>query len=852
MAELPTGTVTFLFTDIEGSTRLLHELGDAYADVLAEHRSVLRSAFAEHGGVEVDTQGDAFFVAFARATDAVASAADAQRALFSTPMRVRMGIHTGEPLRTAEGYAGVDVHRGARLAAAGHGGQVLLSQAARELVGDDLSTEYALLDLGEHVLKDLTRPQRIFQLVAEGIDRDFPPLSTLASRPTNLPPQATPLIGRERELAEVAAVLGRTEVRVLTLTGPGGAGKTRIALHAAAELLDEFRHGAFFVDLAPVRDPAHVVPTIAQTLSVKEGAGRSLHEAVGEFLRERELLLVLDNFEHVVEAAPDVIELLLQAPSVKTLIASRAPMRVAGEHEYPVPELADSEAAALFMERAQAIQPAFQDGNGALIAEICRRLDGLPLAIELAAARIKLLTPQALLDRLDRRLPVLTGGGRDVPDRQRTLRDTIAWSYELLDDSDRRAFRRLAVFPGSCSLEAADEVCEAELDVLGSLVEKSLVRQEEGRLTMLETIREYASEQLDLSADAGQMNERHATYFLLAAEEHGSGPRHRSADAFTWWDDERENVLAAIAWARETSAEELEFRLLLAAAYYLELLGVYGVGPRIESLLERFPEAPAAIRARGLNQCASFSWRRGNNDSAREFAQEALGLARSSGSHDLVVHSLINLAIAAANSGRQDLAKAYYEEAEGVAREHKTTEHWAIAVVDNNLGNLALQHHDYAEARARFERSLAESRRHNLAFQVANNLLDLGTTDLAQHEFVQAGVRFRECLPLCESLGFRELLSWVFEGAAAISVSRDEAGHGARLLGAAKPMQEAAGIDGSYYPVGLELRERTTRAAKELIGESDFTSAWLAGKELGLEESVSLAKSALDEAPAPA
>jgi predicted ATPase/class 3 adenylate cyclase len=852
MAELPTGTVTFLFTDIEGSTRLLHELGDAYGDVLAEHRHLLRDAFAAHGGVEVDTQGDAFFVAFARATDAVAAAAEAQGALVSTPLRVRMGIHTGEPLRTAEGYAGMDLHRGARIAAAGHGGQVLLSQTTRELVEGDLSSEYALIDLGEHVLKDLTRPQRIFQLVAEGMGRDFPPLSTLAGRPTNLPPQATPLIGRERELAEVAAVLGRTDVRVLTLTGPGGAGKTRIALHAAAELLDEFRHGAFFVDLAVVRDPALVVPTIAQTLSVKEGAGRSLPEALGDFLGARELLLVLDNFEHVVEAAPDVIGLLLQAPSVKTLIASRAPMRVAGEHEYPVPELADSEAAALFMERAQAIQPAFQDGNGALIAEICRRLDGLPLAIELAAARVKLLTPQALLERLDRRLPVLTGGGREVPDRQRTLRDTIAWSYELLDDSDRRAFRRLAVFAGSCSLEAADEVCEAELDVLASLVEKSLVRQEEGRLTMLETIREYASEQLDQSADAGQMNERHATYFLLAAQEHGPRPMDQSGDDFAWWDKERENVMAAIAWARETGAEELEFRLLLAAGAYLEFIGMYGGEPRIASLLERFPEAPPAIRAQGLLLCALFSWRRGNNDSAREFAQEALDLARSFGSHDLVVHSLINLAIASQGSGREDLAKAYFEEAERVAREHETTDDFWATVVENNLGNLALKHHDYAEARARFERSLAESRRHDLPYHVANNLIDLGTTDLAQNEFERAGVRFRECLALSESLGFRELLSWLFEGAAAISVSHDDAGRGARLLGAAKAMQEAGGIDGSYYPVALELRERTTRAAKELIGEPDFTSAWLAGKDLGPDEAIALAKSALDEDPGPA
>ena len=319
-------------------------------------------------------------------------------------------------------------------------------------------------------------------------------------------------------------MLGRTDVRVLTLTGPGGAGKTRIALHAAAELLDQFRHGAFFVDLAVVRDPALVIPTIAQTLSVKEGAGRSLPEALGDFLGPRQLLLVLDNFEHVVEAAPDVIELLLQAPSVKTLIASRAPMRVAAEHEYPVPELAASEAAALFMERAQAIQPAFQDGNGSLIAEICRRLDGLPLAIELAAARIKLLTPQALLERLDRRLPVLTGGGGICPTGNarcatRSPGATSCWTTQIA------GVQRLAVFAGSCSLEAAEEVCEAELDVLGSLVEKSLVRQEEGRLTMLETIREYASEQLDESADADQMNERHATYFLLAAEELDSGSR---------------------------------------------------------------------------------------------------------------------------------------------------------------------------------------------------------------------------------------------------------------------------------------------------------------------------------------
>jgi class 3 adenylate cyclase len=452
---LPSGTVTFLFTDIEGSTRLLLELGDRYADVLAEHRRVLREAFARHGGLEVDTQGDSFFVAFARASDAVAGAQAGQDALHGGPVRVRMGLHTGEPMVGDEGYVGIDVHRGARLASAGHGGQILLSQTTRDL----LDSTFELVDLGLHRLKDLSEPQRLYQLGTEG----FAPLMTLHQ--TNLPVPATPFLGRERELGEVLALLRSS--RVLTLTGPGGSGKTRLAIQTAAEAAEDFPAGVWWVPLSTLRDPSLVRDSIARVLGAKGEPA--------EHIGDKELLLVLDNLEHLLECAPELADLVERCSAVRLLVTSREPLRLSAEQEYAVAPLVSEEAVDFFCARARAAKPEFVPTTA--LPEICRRLDNLPLALELAAARVKVLSADQILARLEQALPLLTGGRRDMPERQRTLAATIAWSYEMLSDSEQRLFEKLSVFVGGCALEAAEKVCAADVDRLASLVDKSLIRQ---------------------------------------------------------------------------------------------------------------------------------------------------------------------------------------------------------------------------------------------------------------------------------------------------------------------------------------------------------------------------------------
>jgi predicted ATPase len=532
--------VTFLFTDIEGSTRLLQELGDAYAEVLAEHRRVLRDAWREHEGVEVDTQGDAFFVAFSRATDAVAAAAQAQSALAGGQVRVRMGLHTGEPVQGGEGYVGFDVHRAARIAAAGHGGQVLLSQATADLAAADVR------DLGLHRLKDLSAPERIFQL---GIDH-FPPLKTLHE--TNLPVPATPFLGREQELDHVAKLLRRPDVRLVTLTGPGGSGKTRLALQAAAAAGDDYDHGVWWVPLSALVDPTLVDAAASQAL----GSEDVLAEAVGD----KRLLLVLDNFEHLVDAAPNVAKTIVSCPRLTVLVTSREPLHIDGEWEFAVDPLQEREAVALFVQRAMAVRSDFT-ANGE-VAEICQRLDCLPLAIELAAARVKLLELSALLQRLEQRLPLLAGGSRSAPERQRTLRATIAWSHELLTPDEQATFARLAVFAGGCTLEAAEEICEADVDAIASLLDKSLVRHSGDRYWMLQTIREYAGELFEESGEADAVRGRHAEYYLALAE---LAHDERYETSVRRLEPENDNLRAA-----------LDHLQVSAPSQYLQLAGALG------------------------------------------------------------------------------------------------------------------------------------------------------------------------------------------------------------------------------------------------------------------------------------
>jgi predicted ATPase len=787
--ELPTGTVTFLFTDVEASTRLLHELGtERYGEALAEHRRVLREAFAAHGGVEVDTQGDALFVAFARASEAAAAAQRGHAALGDTPIRVRMGLHTGEADLRDEGYVGMDVHLGARIAAGGHGGQTLVSEQTARLLGDA-----PLRDLGLHRLKDVGEV-RVYQLGTG----DFPPLATLHQ--LHMPTPATPLVGRMKELVDVARLLTAERARVVTLTGPGGTGKTRFSIAAAEESLDAFSGGVWFVDLSPVRDPALVVDTIGSSL----GAKVELREHIGD----RELLLVLDNLEQVVGAAGDLAGLVGSCPSLQLLCTSREPLRIAAEHEYPLRPLPESPAIELFRQRVRSAGFT-AEVDYELAAAICERLDRLPLAIELAAARVKVFEPLALLERLERRLPLLTSRSRDLPARQRTLHDTIAWSYELLDGEEQQLFRRLAVFAGGATLAAVEAVCEGGADLMEALVDKSLLRRRGDRFLMLETIREFALERLGDSSERDAVAEAHFDSLLSLAEEAQVKGEAYGAGWLDRLDAERDNFRAALRWCLDEGRPVLALRLAGSLGRFWVIRG-HAEGYRwLRDALEAAVDAPADLRAVGLMWAQSTVFFTGDFERAGALGQEALELFRELGDKENIARELDRLAGARAAQGDLATARAHADESLALFRElgDRAGSMYPLSKVawderlrgDRDLGD------------ALMEDALGLAREAGDTWWAAGLLVDLAETAWERGDLGRAATLGRESLSLAHELGNAQTLVYGFGLLAALAAAERRELRAGRLWGAVEAIEASgeARIDpkarASYEQVFLAL-----------------------------------------------
>jgi predicted ATPase len=809
---LPTGTVTFLFTDVEGSTRLLHDLGtEAYAAALAEHRRLLREAFARRGGVEVDTQGDAFFYAFATAPGALQGAREAQEALASTPIRVRIGIHTGTPHLTDEGYVGTDVHRAARIAACGHGGQVLVSAATTALAGEDL-----LRDLGEHRLKDLSAPERLYQL---GTD-DFPPLRSLYQ--TNLPVPSTPFLGRTEELAQIFGLLARGEVRLVTLTGPGGVGKTRLALQAAGVASDAYPDGVWWVPLAPLRDPELVLPTAARALGAKE--------ELAPHIGDRSMLILLDNFEQVIEAGPGLGEVLSACPRLDVLVTSREPLHLAAEREYAVPPLAPAEGVELFSARARALNPDFE-ANG-VVTEICRRLDDLPLALELAAARTKVLSPDQILERLEQRLPLLTGGARDLPERQRTLRATIQWSYDLLAENERQLLCRLAVFSGGCTLEAAEKVAAADIDTLQSLMEKSLLRHTQERYWMLESIREYAAEHLEDSGEAASLRRRHADYFLERVETAGLALEPEGEQQYGLVRQELDNVRAALDWGFETDPERA-LRLASALDGFWAVMAPTEGMRRLEALLQRAPNAALAVRARAFRAYGSSANPAGDDEAAERAYEQSLDAYRKIGDERGVAVLLHRLGTSAFYRGDNERAGRLAAESLSLSRElgYDVVESQALGLageVEYALGNRELGAKLIEESANLASEVGFPWWRSRMLRKLVDCMLELGETSKAE-------ACARESLQLLYDIGDRQMMVFALVRLARIAAETGRAEDAGVLWGAIETEEERS-------PMGAWANERARLSAPVLVhGGPDFDRGEKRGRELSLEEIVELA-----------
>src|SRR5215213_2694813 len=873
---------------------------------LARHDALLHAAIASAGGTVFKTVGDAFCAAFPAPEAAIEAAVVAQKDLFGdapealTPLKVRMAIHSGQAERRAGDYFGPPLNRVARLLATAHGEQIVVSRAAGELARDSLPPGVTLRDLGAHALKDLLDAEHVYQVIAPGLPADFPPLRTPQRYLHNVPHPATPLIGREREIATARATFGLATsgdlkpdrelqtARLLTLTGPGGAGKTRLSLHLAAELGAEFTDGAAFVPLADVTNPVLVPVAIASALDLGDTSGESPRDLVFAHLRDRHLLLVLDNFEQVMSAVPLVAELLTGCPRLRVIATSRERLSIRGEQELPLPPLAlpkipprlasdgssaeeaaaaindirRAEAIRLFVSRAQSVKPGFEitAANAAAVVEICSRLDGLPLAIELAAARIRLLSPDALLARFGRRLDVLERGPRDLPARQQTMRDTIAWSYDLLDPAERRLFTRLSVFAGGATLEAVEAVAGdaesgdgmADLELIESLADKSLIKLvgDDPRIQMLQTIRDYGQERLAESSERQTIGRRHAEFFLALAEE--SEELLAGREQTRWLDlleREQANLRAAIGWLRDDGQIEEALRLGGALWRFWWLRGDIDEGRhQLESLLAQSAAVAPPVRAKALNGAGVLVESRGDWDTAARFHEESLEISRRIGDQRSVAWSLNNLGVAAVSQGDYARAQALLEENLAVAEEAKDTADIATAL--NDLGLIAHSRHDYDQATALWTRSLALFRALGAESHVARALNNLGTAAMGLGEFERAQSLLTESLALHRTVGDRQAVASTLNNLAETAGSLGDA---ETAMGLYRESHSLALEGGNrlYAAIAMEgLADLTRLHGDDGIAQTRFREALLLYRSVGDKQGIASCLSGLAAAAA--
>jgi len=825
VVEQPSGTVTLVFTDIAGSTRLLSALGEeGYLEELSLHRRLVRDAFGCRSGYEVDYQGDAFFYAFPDAASAVGAVQEVQQELAGGLVRLRVGIHTGEPGLDPPKYVGLDVHRAARIAAAGHGGQVLLSQTTRDLVDRDLR------DLGEHRLKDLSAPQRLYQLLLPGLDADFPPLRTLYQ--TNLPVPATAFIGRERELAEVTELLSRDDARLVTLTGPGGCGKTRLALQAAGGLADHYVDGIWWVPLAALLDPALVLSTVATALGVRDEPHVPLEEQLRRELSGKQLLLLLDNAEHLL---PDIVSDIVALRDIEGLLliaTSRERLRVQGEQTYPVPALQQVDAVDLFAARARQADPAFQPTG--TVGALCDRLDGLPLAVELAAARTVVFSPQQLLERLGQRLDLLRAD-RDADPRHRTLRATIEWSHDLLSQPEQQLFRRMSVFAGGSTYDAAEHIARADADTLQSLLDKNLLRRRDTELGprywMLETIREFAREELRGMESAPGLERRHAEYILELGEAVGTASGAAREVELQRLVPELENLRAAMRWALRSDAH-VALRLGWVAQSFQPTARELRLWP--DEALSLPGDVPASARAQALHAAAHLASSSDDTARERELWQQALALYREIGNDAGVARTLAGLGMAAAHRGDYNVARDLCTESLNLYRALGDADgEW---IVINNLGELERATSHYERATQLLEHAADLATENGDLEAAAMSLHGLADVALEQGKVKLASERYRQAISVGRELaGGRRTISWSLAGLASVAGAQGEPERAGLLWGAAESLAESLA-----WALPLQARGRYWGSIEKL--ERDRLDAAIAkGRTLTLEEALTFA-----------